>query len=57
MELSIPVPEWSIFLQPILDEYLNDYPEVPILLRGDSGFATPVLYKQCEENDTSYVIR
>ena len=39
------------FLQPIL----NDYPEVPILLRGDSGFATPVLYKQCEENGTSYV--
>ena len=45
------------FLQPILDEYLNDYPEVPILLRGDSGFTTPVLYKQCEENGTSYVIR
>ena len=45
------------FLQPILDEYLNDYPEVPILLCGDSGFATPVLYKQCEENGTSYVIR
>ena len=45
------------FLQPILDEYLHDYPEVSILLRGDSGFATPVLYKQCEENGTSYVIR
>ena len=45
------------FLQPILDEYLNDYPEVPILLRGDSGFSTPDLYKQCEENGTSYVIR
>ena len=41
------------FLQPILDEYLNDYPEFRILLRGDSGFATPVLYKQCEENGTS----
>lgn len=27
------------------------------LLRGDSGFATPALYKQCEENGTSYVIR
>ena len=45
------------FLQPILDEYLNDYPAIPILLRGDSGFATPDLYKQCEENGTSYVIR
>ena len=45
------------FLQPILDEYLNDYPLIRILLRGDSGFATPDLYKQCEENGTSYVIR
>ena len=45
------------FLQPVLDEYLNDYPEIPMLLRGDSGFSTPDLYKQCEENGTSYVIR
>ena len=45
------------FLQPILDEYQNDYPAIRILLRGDSGFATPDLYKQCEENGTSYVIR
>ncbi len=34
------------FLQPILDEYLNDYPAIRILLRGDSGFATPDLYKE-----------
>ena len=45
------------FLQPILDEYLNDYPAIRILLRGDSGFSTPDLYKQCEENSASYVIR
>ena len=45
------------FLQPLLDEYLADYPEVNLLLRGDSGFATPELYKQCEENGTGYVIR
>ena len=45
------------FLQPIFDEYLTDYPAIRILLRGDSGFATPALYKQCEENGTSYVIR
>ena len=45
------------FLQPILDEYLNDYPTIHLLLRGDSGFAAPDLYKQCEENGTSYVIR
>ena len=30
---------------------------IHLLLRGDSGFATPDLYKQCEENGTSYVIR
>ncbi len=45
------------FLHPILDEYLNVYPAIRILLRGDSGFATPDLYKQCEKNCTSYVIR
>ena len=45
------------FLQPILDKYLRDYPAIHLLLRGDSGFATPELYKQCEENGTSYVIR
>ena len=45
------------FLKPILDEYLNDYPEICILFRGNSGFGTPDLYKQCEENGTSYVIR
>ena len=28
------------FLQPILDEYLEDFPEIKLLLRGDSGFAT-----------------
>ncbi len=44
-------------MQPILDEDLNDYPSIQILLRGDSGFATPDLYQQCEENDTGYVIR
>jgi len=45
------------FLQPVLDEYLNDYPSAKLLLRGDSGFATPDLYSQCEANGTSYVIR
>ena len=37
------------FLQPVLDEYLHDYLEIPILLRGDSGFSMPDLYKQYEE--------
>lgn len=45
------------FLQLVLDEYLNDYTTIHILLRVESGFATPAFYKQCEENGTSYVIR
>ena len=45
------------FMQPILEECYRDYPEIPLLLRGDSGFATPELYKQCEYNGVSYVIR
>ena len=45
------------FLQPLFDEFLTDYPDIPLLLRGDSGFATPALYSQCETNGISYVIR
>jgi len=45
------------FLQPLFDEFLNDYPDTALYLRGDSGFATPELYTQCETNGTSYVIR
>ena len=45
------------FLQPLLDEFLTDYADIPLLLRGDSGFATPALYRQCETNGISYVIR
>ena len=41
---NIQMPEAIIldldFLQPILDEYLEDFPEIKLLLRGDSGFAT-----------------
>ena len=33
------------------------YPGIQLFLRGDSGFATPALYKQCEENGTRYAIR
>jgi len=47
----------NAFLQPLLDEFFNDYPNVKLFLRGDSGFATPELYKQCATNGTSYAIR
>jgi len=45
------------FMQPMFDEFLNDYPDAALYLRGDSGFATPDLYAQCETNGTSYAIR
>ena len=32
------------FLQPLLDEYLSQYPDTQLFLRGDSGFVTPELY-------------
>ena len=45
------------FMKPLLDEYFNEYPETELYLRGDSGFATPDLFKQCETNGVSYAIR
>ena len=45
------------FMQPLFDEFINDYQDVSLFLRGDSGFATPDLYTQCETNGTSYAIR
>ena len=47
----------SQFLQPLLDKYLNHYPDTQLFLRGDSGFATPELYTQAESNGCSYAIR
>lgn len=29
------------FLQPLLDEFGAEYPDIPLLLRGDSGFTKP----------------
>lgn len=45
------------FMKPILNEYFNDYPGTHLYLRGDSGFATPKLFTQCETNGVSYSIR
>ncbi len=44
-------------MKPVLDEYFNNYPETHFYLRGDSGFARPDLFKQCETNGVSYAIR
>jgi hypothetical protein len=45
------------FMQPLLDEYQSNYPDIEKYLRGDSGYATPELFSQCETNGVSYVIK
>ena len=45
------------FLKPLLDEFLNGYSATNVFLRGDSGFASPELYTQCETNGVTYAIR
>ena len=45
------------FMIPLMQEYRTKYPSLPLYLRGDSGFASPELYKACEENDCQYAIR
>ncbi len=45
------------FMIPLMQEYRTKYPSLPLYLRGDSGFASPNLYKACEENDCKYAIR
>lgn len=45
------------FMKPLLVEFQEDYPEIPLYLRGDSGFATGELYDLCEEQDVHYAIR
>ena len=45
------------FLKPVLEAYNRDYPGTNVLLRGDSGFATPGLYDLAESYGYQYVIR
>lgn len=36
------------FLTPLLEHYNHSLPNTDILVRGDSGFATPGVYDSCE---------
>ncbi len=45
------------FLRPLLNHYSQQLPCTTILVRGDSGFATPEVYETCELNESFYVIR
>lgn len=45
------------FVGPELKRLRKKYPDIKIIIRGDSGFATPELYKLCEKLEADYVIR
>ena len=49
--------EAGLFMQSLLDEFIEDFPDIPLYLRADSGFATPELYEVLEEKDCKYAIR
>lgn len=44
------------FVRPLLNHYNEKFPETSTLVRGDSGFAVPDLYKLCEEESVFYII-
>nr|WP_274066497.1 transposase [Enterococcus faecium] len=41
------------FLTPLLEHYNHSLPNTDILVRGDSGFATPGVYDSCESKKES----
>lgn len=45
------------FLEPLLEHYNQTIPTTDILVRGDSGFATPAVYDLCDLYENQYVIR
>jgi len=45
------------FLQPLFRHYAETVPVSSLLVRRDSGFATPDLYRLCEEYGHHYVVR
>lgn len=47
----------NTFLKPLLEHYYQAIPTTAILVRGDSGFATPEIYELCEASGYDYVIR
>jgi len=47
----------STFLQSILNEYRSYSCDPDILIRGDSGFATPELYDLCDEQNCHFIVK
>lgn len=49
--------EADLFMKSLLDEFTDDFPDMPLYLRGDSGFASPDLYEALEDKNCKYAIR
>ncbi|EOS38357.1 hypothetical protein C808_02558 [Lachnospiraceae bacterium M18-1] len=47
----------DVFMKSLLEEFIEDFPDIPLYLRGDSGFASPDLYEVLEEKGCKYAIR
>lgn len=45
------------FMEELLDELREDFPDTLLYMRGDSGFASPELYDVLEEKNCKYAIR
>ena len=49
--------EADLFMKSLLEEFADDFPDMPLYLRGDSGFASPDLYEVLEDKNCKYAIR
>ena len=49
--------EADLFMKSLLEEFADDFPDMPLYLRGDSGFASPDLYEVLEDKNRKYAIR
>ncbi len=45
------------FMESLLEEFAENYSNIPLYLRGDSGFASPELYEVLERKNCKYAIR
>ncbi|ARK26408.1 hypothetical protein SporoP37_16680 (plasmid) [Sporosarcina sp. P37] len=43
------------FINPLIKNYNEHFPETTQFIRGDSGFAVPALYAICEEESVNFM--
>ena len=49
--------EADILMEALLVEFISGFSDMPLVLRGDSGFASPDLYEVLEDKHCKYAIR